>query len=67
MVTLLSVKLVELNIDKEQLIVRLKRLLEYEKLENKLRKGVNSYCNTSNDSQRTKSPLAPNSHRYTHA
>ena len=48
--TLLSRKLEELNIDKEQLTDRLKRLVIYKKLENKPRNGANSYCYISDDS-----------------
>ena len=55
--TLLSEKLAELNIGKKQLTERLKRLVEYKKLENKPRKGVNSYYNISDGSQRTEHPL----------
>ena len=46
----------ELNIDKE-LTERLKRLVEYRKLENKPHNRVNSYCNISDDNQRTEHPL----------
>ena len=48
--TLLSRKLEELNIDKEQLTDRLKRLVIYKKLENKPRNGANSYCYIRDDS-----------------
>ena len=54
-------KLEEVNIDKNRLKEKLKRLFEYKKLENKLRYGVNSYYNISDDNQRTEPPLAPNS------
>ena len=50
-----------LNIDKKRLTERLKWLVEYERLENKPRNGVNSYYNISDDSQRTEPPLAPHS------
>ena len=60
-VTHLSQKLEELNIDKKRLTERLKWLVEYKKLENKPRNGVNSYYNISDDSQRAEPPLAPNS------
>ena len=46
----------ELNIDKE-LKERLKRLAEYRKLENKPHNQVNSYCNISDDNERTEHPL----------
>ena len=59
--THLSEELDELNIDKKRLTERLKWLVEYKRLENKPRNGVNSYYNTSIDSQRTEPPLAPNS------
>ena len=59
--TLLSEKLEELNIDKIRLTKGLKRLVEYKKLENKQRNGINSYYNMCDDSKRTEAPLAPNS------
>ena len=58
---LLSEKLEELNTDKKQLTERLKQLVEYKKVENKPRNGVNSNYNINNDSQRMELPLAPNS------
>ena len=59
--THLSEELEELNIDKKQLTERLKWLVEYKRLENKPRNGVNSYYNISNDSHFTEPPLAPKS------
>ena len=59
--TQLSEELEELNIDKKRLTERLKWLVEYKRLENKPRNGVNSYYNISDDSQCTEPPLAPNS------
>ena len=59
--TLLSGKLEELSIDKNRLTERLKQLVEYKKLQNKPRNGVNSYYNINNNSQGTEPPLAPNS------
>ena len=59
--THLSEELEELNIDKKQLTERLKWLVEYKRLENKPRNGVNSYYNISNDSHCTEPPLAPKS------
>ena len=60
-ITHLSEELVELNIDKKRLKERLKWLVEYKRLENKPRNGVNSYYNISDDRQRTEPSLAPNS------
>ena len=54
-------ELEELNIDKKQLTERLKWLVEYKRLENKPRNGVNSYYSISDDSQCTEPPLAPKS------
>ena len=59
--THLSEELEELNIDQKRLTERLKWLVEYTKLEDKQRNGVNSCYNISGDSQRTELPLAPNS------
>ena len=59
--THLSEKLKELNIDKQRLTQRLKWLVEYTKLENKQRNGVSSCYNISSDIQRTELPHAPNS------
>ena len=55
--THLPQELEELNIDKKRLTERLKWLLEYKRLENKPRNGVNSYYTISDDSQRTEPPL----------
>ena len=57
----LSEELEKLNIDKKRPTERFKWLVEYKKLDNKPRNGVNSYFNSSDDSQRTEPPLAPNS------
>ena len=59
--THLSEVLEELNIDKKRLTERLKWLVEYKKLGNKPRNGVNSYYNISDGSQRTETFLATNS------
>ena len=59
--THLSEELDELNIDKKRLTERLKWLVEYKRLENKPRNGVNSYYNISDGSQYTEPPLAPKS------
>ena len=59
--THLSEELEELNIDKKRLEERLKWLVEYKRLENKPRNGVNSYYNISDDSQCTEPPAALNS------
>ena len=59
--THLSEELEELNIDKKRLEERLKWLVEYKRLENKPRNGVNSYYNISDGSQYTEPPLAPKS------
>ena len=59
--THLSEELEELNIDKKQLIEKLKWHVEYKRLENKQCNGDNSYYNISNDSQCTEPPLALNS------
>ena len=59
--TRLSKELKELNVDKKRLTDRLKWLVQYKKLENKPRNGVNSYYNINDDIQRTEPPLAPNS------
>ena len=59
--THLSKELKELNVDKKRLTDRLKWLVQYKKLENRPRDGVNSYYNISDDIQRTEPPLAPNS------
>ena len=50
-----------LSIDKKRLNERLKWLVEYKRLENKPRNGVNSYYNISDGSQYTEPPLAPKS------
>ena len=58
MIPLLLEKLEQINIDKKRLTERLKWLVEYKKLENKPRNGVNSYYNKGNDNQSTEPPLA---------
>ena len=59
--TLLSEKPEELNIDKKWLTKKLKGPVEYKKLENKTHNGVNSYYNISYDSQHTELFLASSS------
>ena len=58
--SLLSEKQGKLSIDKKRLTEILKRLVKYKMIENKPSNEANSYCNISDDSQRTETPLALN-------